>query len=534
MHGLSEDERISKVTAYDSITYNQGVGLIRENWDGVGDELVSKAFFFYLSNLVVAFLGFAFLFLATRFVGLDEYGTVAFALSIAGLLFFITELGFQRSHIKKVSEGEDLQSCMSVYAIIKVALTSLYIVITIVFLVLLEDLMITGGLDAAIHDVILVIMAYYIPLSFTSIYTHTFIARRQIRSAQTAQVAEIATRLVATVLVILTQSGTSGLAYAYLVGGLVSLSVAVCLGRGLLPRLSFRRADPALIKEYVVFALPLLGVAVTGASIVYLDKIIIQLSYTSVQTGIYYASQSLLSTFYLSIAAAVQSMAFPAVSRMSALSGSHNRIRTIVQSQYKYLCMVIVPVSGFLVLFSNEVISVLLSSASASGAVAFSVLTVSYTLQIFTQPSSTLVLGMGRTRQYALYNYAYFAVALTLNFTLIPPRVISVDMLGLGITGAAISVLCAQTLMTVLFLRDAHKTLCLQIPIGFRGTLAATGIGISVVWTLSFLLGLKGLDGLITFLSLYVVLVVSFSILLKAVDKEDMKFLYGAVIRMGR
>ena len=96
--------------------------------------IARKSFLIVISNFIVQFIGWIGLVVLAKLWGdfaPQALGTIGFAMSFLALFNIIADLGFSRAHIKRVSEGKDLGTCIGTFAAIKICLTG--IMVTVVF-----------------------------------------------------------------------------------------------------------------------------------------------------------------------------------------------------------------------------------------------------------------------------------------------------------------------------------------------------------------------------------------------------------------
>jgi len=487
-------------------------------------ELVSKAALHYLTSLMISCIGFAFLFVATHFIGYEEYGLIAFALSLTGIFYFITDLGFMRAHTKTVSEGRALQECLSTYLVLRLLLTSLYAIVTISVIVLGGKALFRGEDDSVILPIIAMILSYYILSSITQTFVTTLLAMRRVLPAQAIVASDAAVKLCTIAVVPMTDLGALGIALAYVMSGAISIIAAIVVARAHLPSFSMSAVNRLMIREYGRFAKPLAIASIGGVVAVYLDKVIIQMSFSSVDTGIYFAAQTLLTSFLLAIGNSVMIVAFPAVSEMMSQRGELRDIRNMVQSQLQYLAIFVIPLAMFLTFYARVILEVLLSSSSSDGALVFSILSISYTIYVFTMPLSSQILGMGMVDAYARYNYVGFSVMITLDLLLIPDNILSVGMAGLGIVGGALAILCAYVAMMILFIRKSSSMFPLTVPTRLPSVILVSVLS-GVVSTL--ILSLVSIEdsrvSLVAAGGLFIVLFFGMALPLRAITLSDIR-----------
>lgn len=489
-------------------------------------ELVSKTAFLYVSTLASAVLGYIALLLAARYVGQVAYGTVAFVLSFEGVFLFVTDFGFSRPHMKKIAEGYDMQACLGVYMFARLIFTIAYVVVVLVSIWLWEGLWSSGDEPSEMRHVMMIMLAYYVPVSIRWFFVYTFYAQRDVVRAQFVTLAELVVRSAATASVVVFDLGVIGLAWSFSISGILSLVFAYMVSRKRFPRFSLIPVPRNLLKEYFFFALPIAASLILGTMCLYLDKIIIQASLTVVDTGTYFASQRFLAA-YLSLGSVVVAIAFPTVSQLNVLEGSRDRIRSMTMSSVRYLSIIVIPATFFLVVFAEPTLSIFLSEAFENGAFAFSLLVIAYSLFIVTAPLTSQVLGMGFAGEYARYNIIYSALVIALDVLLIPSELMSIRLLGLGINGAAMAILLAQVVNTYLFCTCARRILDLRFPVGLLRLTTASTLSILVTYYVSTLFLVDRFYDVLAlscmFLSLYTVI----SLLFRALTVSEISELIG-------
>lgn len=486
-------------------------------------ELVSKTAFLYASTIGSAILSYIALFFATRFIGDIGYGIVAFALSFAGVFLFVTDFGLGSSHTKKVSEGKDLQSCLSVFMVTRLLLVGVFAAFVLAALFLWEDVLGQGFEAPETHLVILIVLLYYVQSSITYVFTTTFLAQRDVVRAQAIALSDVMARAIATILVVTMGWGLVGLAATYAVEGFVALAVALFLARGRLPKIRLSAAHKALFKEYLSFAAPIAMATIFGTIVLFLDKIIIQYSSsTSAETGIYFAAQRILA-FYLALSPVISSVAYPAFSQRYSKDGGKEWISKATTSMIRYFILGTIPIMFFLIAFSGEIMSIFLGATFAAGAVAFSLLAIAYSIDVCISPFSSQTLGMGLSRTYGRVSVVTMMSIIVLDFVMIPSSFFSVPLLGWGMNGAAASYLVGQVVLMLLFYTNARRILQLKAPKGILRTTCASAVAITAVYLLSTFIVISRFYDLVALLAVYVGIFICMAILFRAVTVKELR-----------
>ncbi len=66
-----------------------------------------KSLLIVISKAISALLGYAGLYLITRYFPTSIYGQIAYTMSLVAIFFALSDLGLATSYIKKISEGND-------------------------------------------------------------------------------------------------------------------------------------------------------------------------------------------------------------------------------------------------------------------------------------------------------------------------------------------------------------------------------------------------------------------------------------------
>lgn len=472
-----------------------------------------------VSSIISSALGFVGMMFIIRYLGYETYGTIQWALSLVATFNAVSDLGFNSAHIKRVSEGQDVNQCVSTFLVIKIFLTILMVVLIFVALFIWTDVL-GYPLQDTSAEIIAVFVLYHVFYDMAHIATFTFEARLEQAKARISMIMDPLVRAPLVIMIALNGLDDLTLSYAYAVGGLCFSVVALSL----LARehLSFRR--PLLLKSYFIFAVPIAMITIMSALSCNLDKVIIGYFWTNTDVGYYTAAQRIAELLSI-IGMAVSSLTFPAFSMMHS-NGQMDTVREKTRQAERYIAMVALPVILVIVLFPSEVATILLSGTGVENvgeplrflawATLFSLLNVIYASQInaVNRPDITAKL-------------TFMSVVINILFLLIlvPESVLGVKLAGLAETGASIAKLIA---VLALFLTTRYivyrltgtatnPRLLLQIPAAVVA--GAVLFLISGVWEMSRWWDLVGY-GVLTFGVFSAVLAA-----MKELKKSDVQFL---------
>jgi len=429
-------------------------------------------------------LAFVGLFFMTRYLGADVYGGVSWAMAFVATFNSLADLGFGAAHIKRVSEGKDINDCVSTYALVKIVLTAI-MTITVLASMLIWASLSGESYSSTTYEVILLFILYYVYYDIAGIATATFDAKVETASTQLSMLMDPIIRVPLVVFVSINRLSTVHLAYAYVLAG---LGVAI-IGLVLLSRKKVHLCKPTLIRSYLSFAFPIALVSVMGAISGNADKLLIGLFWSDAQVGYYTASQSFLGLFAV-IGTAVSTLTFPTFSKLHS-EGKMEEIREKTRLAERYISMLSMPIVTLILLFPREIAIVVLGGTFETSAGPLRFLAVSMLLSLLNGVYASQVNAVNRPDISAKLTLSSLVVNLALLAVFIPTSIFGVRMLGLSSTGAAIAnmigvaVLFATTRFIVMRLTGTTSNPRIFIHIVAAVLTGAGLLGLSNFWALT-------------------------------------------------
>jgi len=411
--------------------------------------IAKKSFLIMASNVLAAVIGFIALTSMTRFVG-QEYGSLMWAMSFVATFNAISDLGFSSAHVKKVSEGQDLPSCISTFAVVKLALTGLMVLGTLGFLFIY-----TGPMGKTIFsanmEVLLLFVLYWALCDVSSIFVTTYNAKRESSKSELIHLADPLIRSPLLVILAIGQMSAFHLALAYVVGALCMVAV----GFWLMSRDGVRYGRPVFVRSYVRFAKPLILITVIGAMLASVDKVILGFFWDDLQVG-YYTSSYKLVELMLTFGAAINVLLFPTFSEWHS-KGQTEEIGPVSNEAQRFISMIGMPVTAFLVVFSFPVSRIVFGPGfTESGGPMFYMamaLYVALLVGIFEQ----IVLAYNRPD----LMMRIFIIRMTVNMAfiglLVPTSIFGVPMAGMQASGTALAFLCGLLVYGAMVISTVHR-----------------------------------------------------------------------------
>jgi len=383
-------------------------------------------------RLVSSFLGFIGLFLITNYLGPDVYGAIVYVLSLLAAFNAFSDLGFNQAHIKKVSEGQDIRDCVSTFIVIKLALTGLLVVVTIVSLVVWTQLL-GGSLEGEAEDLVILFTLYYVFYNLSSIVTTTYYGTMEIAKAQVIALADPIIKIPLIALIALGGGSAVQLAYAYVAAGIAITVVAFIF----LLRDRIKWTRPTLFRAYILFAIPLALVTVVGTVAGSVDKIMIGYFDSNEAVAFYSSSQLFLSVVAL-VGVSVATLTYPSFSK-SHTDGDVSEIKRASLTAERYLSMFGMPITALLVLFPTEIAVALFGPEFAPAGEPMRWLAIGMFLTLINAVHSSQINAVNRPDITAKLIFLHFFVLVPLLILLVPSSFFGLQCLGLSYNGAALA-----------------------------------------------------------------------------------------------
>ena len=138
----------------------------------------------------------------------EALGVIAFGMAFVGMFSFISNLGFDVTHIKRVSEEKDIGTCIGTYITIKLILIAAMTLVVVGSILFMKYVLNQGFYDSTKEIVIYIFLGYYVLFSLAQIPLSTFNATREIAKKQIAILMDPLTRVPLVILIAL--AGVTG------------------------------------------------------------------------------------------------------------------------------------------------------------------------------------------------------------------------------------------------------------------------------------------------------------------------------------
>lgn len=458
------------------------------------------------------------MFFMTRYLGADNYGTFAWAIALITVFNAVSDLGTGYAHIKRVSEGQDINVCVSTYAFLKLSLTAVMAGCLGVSLILWQ-VAIGEDIGKTLVQVLLLLLVYQFALDLSQIAKNTYDARLEISKSQLIALADPLIRVPLVVFVLVIGLDIVHVAYVYAFSGLAVLSISLAVFR----RERIKWVKPALLSSYARFAFPVAFGLVAGILLLSVDRLVIGEFWPSSDVAYYSSARSLLAILG-TVGGVVAYISFPAFSSLRE-KGEHESIARRILLAERYISMISLPIVVMSFLYPKTIAVVFFGGEFAKAGTVLGLLSVSILSYQLNQVACAYVLALERPRVLAELTWLQLVLNLALLFLLVPARIGGIELFGLSYLGAAVAYLISMIAATTITRWYIWKS---------------TGIGFSARYGLHFLsaimtflclfglgtvLHLEGIAALAFFGTLSYALFLGILYLMKEFKAEDFRFL---------
>ena len=423
--------------------------------------IARKSLFMVISRFAVEIIGMIGLIVIAKLWGRfapEALGVIGFAMSFLALFSIISKLGYPQAHIKRISEGKDLGTCIGTFITIKITLTALMVSIIFLFLFVWQYVLNEGFYDATTESVIYVFIAYYIFSSLQGITIHTFTATREIVKKEFPLILGRIVKVSLIPLVALagvTSFGiapllnwptflqplqkfisdhpTGSLAMTYV----FDMIIVLFFGLWLLRKYPIKKPSFKLFKSYSTFAFPLAISSVISIISLNVDKIMIGYFWTSTEVGYYFVVQRIFE-FITPLSISVAVVLFPTISSYHSVK-KLNKIKKMTHLAERYISMIIFPPIIFTIVFSKPIINIILTEAFLPAVPILIVLSVFTLIHCLNDAYISIISGLNKPGVTAKISVLMCVTNIILNIMFIPKNGILSDFGINGPTGAAIA-----------------------------------------------------------------------------------------------
>lgn len=430
----------------ESVIYQSANNYPMSAEEGQADQrrrlLRRKSAFSVLHATMSAILGTASLMLIARNLGAEVLGTIGFAISLFGIISFLSDFGIGSVHSRILSESDNPARAIGAYAIIRLSSLGLMILVGVAIFGLWNQEIISGamGVTAEATSTLFIFLAYYVLLGVSQIASHTFEARNNVVKSQSPEILDLLIRAGLIVVIVTTPLAGMGqsviyIAYAYLLGALGCMIVSLLLFR----HVRIEIPDKLMLRRYFAGLSPIVIVSGAIALMSFIDKLFVGYFWGAHELGLYFGAQKLM-IFVTTFALGVAILILPSITTYKARK---DPLATweLVSFAERYVSAVIFPAAAFYIVLSPQILKSFLGSEFVVASNMMTVLVISSIFASFVFPLRAILAAENEARTIFYIQMISVGVSILLLLMLVPRSIFGVEAFGLGALGAAFAIL---------------------------------------------------------------------------------------------
>lgn len=417
--------------------------------DGQVDQkrqlLRRKSAFSVIHATSSAILGTASLMLIARNLGIEVLGTIGFAISLFGIISFLSDFGIGSVHGRILWESDRPAKAVGAYAVMRLASLGVMILLGAAIYWLWKSELITGQMASTNETsaTLLVFLAYYILLGVSQIATHTFEAQGNVVKSQFPEILDLLIRVGLLVTVISGSHADSPqnvvlVAYAYLLGALGCLILSLLLFR----HVNIELPDREMLSKYFSALSPVVIVSVAVALMSFVDNLLVGYFWGPMELGLYFGAQKLI-IFVTTFALGVAILILPSVTTYRARKDPLASWEVISLAE-RYVSIVVFPAAAFYIVLSPQILRSFLGEEFIAASEMMTVLVISSIFASFVFPLRAILAAENLARTIFFIQIVSVISAVILILVLVPRTLLGFETLGLGGIGAAYAVLAGS------------------------------------------------------------------------------------------
>ena len=288
-----------------------------------------------ISQIIASICGFIWTILIARYLGVNDYGILGFAISLTGILNILTDLGISTHIVRHIATDYDSAPKYLGNALPLKSLFSLgTITITLIILILMRS-------DKLTIIITLLFTLEMIFKSFISLLNGGFQAFEEGKYQGIANSLLNTTLLVFILISVYLDLGIYGITFSYVLSNLITLIYAYYTFKSKITKPKFE-LDKSFCKKITFLAIPFAATSFLSTLYFSIDVVMLTNIVGSYATGIYNATFKLISilTLFYSVYLAV---IFPVMSKL--FKNDKKLLIISFEKSLKYLMMIIIPIA---------------------------------------------------------------------------------------------------------------------------------------------------------------------------------------------
>jgi len=474
-------------------------------------------------------------------------GSIGLAMSFIALFNIVSDLGFNQAHIKRISEGKDLGTCIGTFATIKIILTIIMVLITIISFFIIKNILGLEIYDPNTESIIFIFLIVNVFANLSSIPFVTFTGKKEMVKREFPYIFGVGIGFPFTILVItagvsaakispafiwpgflrpiqqfISENALKSLALTYVVVWLIILFSYYWFFR----RYPIKKPNRFYFKSYLTFALPMMFLPIITIIIKNADRLIIGYYWSTIEVGYYFSMTALISVI-LVFSNSINAVLFPSISEFCS-NEMFIRVKGLINLAERYISMVSIFLIVIVVLLAKPIILIIMSDVFLGAAPILTILAIYAFFYSINTPYNCLLIGMDKPVILTKITIVTCIITIILSLLFVPKNgLLSIfDINGASGAAMAITISAIVAFFALRFVTKKLTDIKLWQNYTFRHVFAGLIVGIILYYLSLYNLFLPfiHLYQIIIFILIGLAIYVGVLVLLKEFDKDDLHF----------
>ncbi len=418
--------------------------------------IARKSLFIAISSFLLRFVSWIEFIIIVKLWGdfaPEALGIIGFTMSFLALFSIVADLGFNAAHIKRISEGRDLGTCIGTFATIKIILTGLMTAIALITIFILKITAHEEFYDTTTESIIFIFLIFNIISNLLSIPIITFTGKKEMVKREFPFIIGRIIGLPFVVLVAIAGVSIAGISPAFIWPSylqslqqfiadhaveslaaiyLISWIATFLIGMWFLRKYPLKKPSWKLFKSYFSFAMPMMFLPIIGIISQNVGMLMIGYFWSSVEVGYYFTMVAVVGIVTV-FPASVSAVLFPSISEYCS-NKNFDKIKQTTHLAERYISMITIPILIGIMVLANPLINIVMSDAFLPAASVLIILAVFISISCLNSPYSSLIKGMDKPSILTKIGIATCLISIILNYLFIPKDGL---LSSFGINGAA-------------------------------------------------------------------------------------------------
>lgn len=392
----------------------------------------------FISQIIASVCGFIWTIVIARYLGVNDYGILGFAISFSGILTILNDLGVSTYIIRHISTDYDSANKYLGNSIpLKSIFSAFNFGLSLIILILMKCNPIT-------IEITLLFTIEAIIKSFYGLFASTFQAFEEGKYQGIGNTIMNLLLLIFIFLVIFTNTGLFGITFAYVVANVIALIYIFWALQKHITKVNIQ-FDKEFYKKISMASIPFALGSLLYSLYYSIDVIMLTNMVGDYATGIYNASYKLISvlTLFYGIYGAV---IFPVMSRM--FKNDKKLLIVSFEKSVKYLMLIMIPIAVATQFYSADIITLFFGEKYIESAASLSILIWTLCFMFANAPAANLLTASFKEMEVTKLNFIAVIFNTVTNFFLIPKY---------SYNGAALTTVLTDFLLLILYIYTMKK-----------------------------------------------------------------------------